>query len=139
MLWQPALPEKYTSMSEDQLADAIFARKRELGSDLVILGHHYQQDSVIQFADHSSVDAAIRVSNVFILLNCFIGCFIGQVRSIKSSIEKHWLFWITPFNDSIYFSRHKMCAIAFLTQCFTIALPVQPTAVHMIPKADATG
>jgi len=51
MLWQPALPEKYTKMSDNQLADAIKARKAELGSDLVILGHHYQQDDVIQFAD----------------------------------------------------------------------------------------
>jgi quinolinate synthase len=38
-------------MSDDDLADAIKARKAELGSDLVILGHHYQQDDVIQFAD----------------------------------------------------------------------------------------
>lgn len=51
MLWQPALPDKYTKMSDNQLADAIKARKAELGSDLVILGHHYQQDDVIQFAD----------------------------------------------------------------------------------------
>ncbi|MFK7789565.1 MAG: quinolinate synthase NadA [Phycisphaeraceae bacterium] len=51
MLWQPALPDKYTQLTDDQLAESIFARKRELGSDLVILGHHYQQDSVIQFAD----------------------------------------------------------------------------------------
>ncbi|MBX2852361.1 MAG: quinolinate synthase NadA [Phycisphaeraceae bacterium] len=51
MLWQPALPDKYTQMSDNQLADAIMARKAELGSDLVILGHHYQQDGVIQFAD----------------------------------------------------------------------------------------
>ena len=51
MLWQPALPDKYTQLSDNQLADAIKARKAELGSDLVILGHHYQQDSVIQFAD----------------------------------------------------------------------------------------
>jgi len=51
MLWQPSLPEKYTSMSDAALKDAIAARKRELGSDLVILGHHYQQDDVIQFAD----------------------------------------------------------------------------------------
>ena len=51
MLWQPALPDKYTMMSDEALAEAITARKRELGSDLVILGHHYQQDEVIQFAD----------------------------------------------------------------------------------------
>ncbi|MFN3168090.1 MAG: quinolinate synthase [Phycisphaeraceae bacterium] len=38
-------------MSDAELADAIARRKAELGNDLVILGHHYQQDAVIQFAD----------------------------------------------------------------------------------------
>ena len=51
MLWQPPLPEKYTRTSDDQLVKAIRARRVELGDDLVVLGHHYQQDDVIQFAD----------------------------------------------------------------------------------------
>ena len=51
MLWQPSLPEKYNAMSDAELAEAIAARKAQLGSDLVILGHHYQQDAVIRFAD----------------------------------------------------------------------------------------
>jgi quinolinate synthase len=51
MLWQPALPEKYQQMSEAEMAEAIAARKRQLGGDLLILGHHYQQDSVVQHAD----------------------------------------------------------------------------------------
>lgn len=51
MLWQPPLPERYTTMSDDELAAGIVARKQELGSDLVVLGHHYQQDAVIQYAD----------------------------------------------------------------------------------------
>ncbi|MEX0885857.1 MAG: quinolinate synthase NadA [Phycisphaeraceae bacterium] len=51
MLWQPPLPKRYTDMSPQDLRDAITARKRELGSDLIILGHHYQQDEVIAFAD----------------------------------------------------------------------------------------
>ncbi|MEM1355269.1 MAG: quinolinate synthase NadA [Planctomycetota bacterium] len=51
MLWQPPLPDRYLSLSEGQLAREIAARKAELGSDLVILGHHYQQDEVIRFAD----------------------------------------------------------------------------------------
>ncbi len=51
MLWQPPLPAKYTTMSDAQLAEAIRARKAELGKQLIILGHHYQQDEVIQFAD----------------------------------------------------------------------------------------
>ena len=53
MLWQPPLPPRYYQMAEDELAEAIAARKQELGSDLVILGHHYQQDEVIHFADHT--------------------------------------------------------------------------------------
>lgn len=51
MLWQPALPEHYRQMTDQQLADAITARRRELGSRLLILGHHYQQDDVVRHAD----------------------------------------------------------------------------------------
>ena len=50
-LWQPAIPDKYHAMSDTDLDAAITKRKKELGSDLVILGHHYQADEVIQHAD----------------------------------------------------------------------------------------
>lgn len=51
MLWQPAIPEKYRSMSDDELGAGITARRRELGNALLILGHHYQQDDVVRHAD----------------------------------------------------------------------------------------
>jgi quinolinate synthase len=51
MLFQPPLPPKYSAMSPDEMAEAIRGHKRQFGSRLVILGHHYQQDDVIQFAD----------------------------------------------------------------------------------------
>ncbi len=51
MLWQPSLPEKYLTMRDDALGDAIAARRRELGGRLLILGHHYQQDEVVRHAD----------------------------------------------------------------------------------------
>ncbi len=51
MLWQPELPAKYLEMTEDELGAAITARRRELGSKLLILGHHYQQDEVVRHAD----------------------------------------------------------------------------------------
>ncbi|MFM7606816.1 MAG: quinolinate synthase NadA [Prosthecobacter sp.] len=51
MLLQPSLPERYLNATEADLARAIAARKAELGSKLLILGHHYQQDDVIQHAD----------------------------------------------------------------------------------------
>ncbi len=38
-------------MVDAQLASGIRARKDQLGRRLVILGHHYQQDDVIRFAD----------------------------------------------------------------------------------------
>ncbi len=51
MLFQPPLPPRYLAMSEDEIEGCIRARKAEFGERLVILGHHYQQDEVIQFAD----------------------------------------------------------------------------------------
>jgi quinolinate synthase len=51
MLWQPSLPERYLNATEDELGAQIAARRAELGSKLLILGHHYQQDDVIRHAD----------------------------------------------------------------------------------------
>lgn len=51
MLYQPPLAPKYGRMSENDMVAAIWEHKRRLSHRLVILGHHYQQDEVIQFAD----------------------------------------------------------------------------------------
>ena len=51
MATQPTLPDDYVRLDERELADRIAARKAELGGRLCILGHHYQRDAVIQFAD----------------------------------------------------------------------------------------
>ena len=51
MLWQPPLPDSYLALDDAELDRRIEARKAELGSDLVILGHHYQSDSVVKHAD----------------------------------------------------------------------------------------
>jgi quinolinate synthase len=46
-----ALPEKYLGLSDAEMARRIAAARETLGSRLVILGHHYQRDEVIRFAD----------------------------------------------------------------------------------------
>lgn len=51
MLWQPSLSDEYTKAKPDELAERISVRRTELGSDLVILGHHYQTDEIIRHAD----------------------------------------------------------------------------------------
>jgi quinolinate synthase len=48
---QIPLPPEYTNADSDQLIARITERKKQLGSKLCILGHHYQRDEVIQFAD----------------------------------------------------------------------------------------
>jgi quinolinate synthase len=48
---QPALPDGYTSASSDELAARIAAAKSALGARLLILGHHYQRDEVMRWAD----------------------------------------------------------------------------------------
>ena len=45
------LPEQYLRLSDDEMDARIAAAKRTLGERLVILGHHYQRDEVIKFAD----------------------------------------------------------------------------------------
>ena len=48
-----ALPEKYLGLSDAEMDARIAAARAELGDRLVILGHHYQRDEVIKFADYT--------------------------------------------------------------------------------------
>ena len=48
---QVALPPEYVGLSDAEVADRIDRCRSELGSRLVILGHHYQRDEIIQHAD----------------------------------------------------------------------------------------
>ena len=45
------LPELYLRLSDDEMDARIAAAKGALGDRVVILGHHYQRDEVIKFAD----------------------------------------------------------------------------------------
>ena len=51
MPFQEPLPDEYRTLAECDVLARIAARKAELGSRLVILGHHYQADDVVRFAD----------------------------------------------------------------------------------------
>src|SRR5262245_51808075 len=47
------LPERYLGLSDDEMDARIAAARRTLGERVVILGHHYQRDEVIKFADYT--------------------------------------------------------------------------------------
>jgi quinolinate synthase len=46
------LPDQYRNLSDDEILARIRAAREKLGTDVVILGHHYQREEVIQFADY---------------------------------------------------------------------------------------
>src|SRR5829696_10547749 len=48
-----ALPERYLGLSDEEMDRRIAAARAKLGKRLVILGHHYQRDEVIKFADYT--------------------------------------------------------------------------------------
>src|SRR5437016_4113289 len=50
-IWQQPLPKIYNQLTEPEMRERIAIAKEHLGKRLVILGHHYQHDEVIEFAD----------------------------------------------------------------------------------------
>lgn len=52
-MYQAPLPPEYAGISDAEASQRITAARCRLGKSLVILGHHYQRDEVIQHADHT--------------------------------------------------------------------------------------
>src|SRR5438874_13743984 len=48
---QTILPDHFTCLNDKELDSRIREARAALGRRLVILGHHYQRDEVIKFAD----------------------------------------------------------------------------------------
>jgi quinolinate synthase len=48
---QAPLPDEYTLATPEELVDRIAGAKAALGDQLLVLGHHYQRDEVIRWAD----------------------------------------------------------------------------------------
>ncbi|PPF69369.1 quinolinate synthase [Rathayibacter tritici] len=49
---QGRLPEEYQTASADELHHRVLAAKETLGERVVVLGHFYQRDEVVQYADY---------------------------------------------------------------------------------------
>jgi len=49
--WQQDIPEAYWKLSPDEVIGRVAAARAALGSRAIILGHHYQREDVVAFAD----------------------------------------------------------------------------------------
>lgn len=69
---QEALPDEILKLTDAEVLERIGQAKRRLGKELVVLGHHYQQDDVIQFAD-------------------FVGDSLGLSRIAAKQTQAKWI------------------------------------------------
>ncbi|HVL24031.1 MAG TPA: quinolinate synthase NadA [Thermomicrobiales bacterium] len=92
-LQQQRIPREYFKMPTEERDARIWALKRELGDRLTILGHHYQRDEVVQFADFQgdsyklSKEAAAQSKAEFTL---FCGVhFMAESADILGGPDQH--------------------------------------------------
>jgi quinolinate synthase len=49
--WQSEIPDEYWALESDELVERVRTARAALGDRAVVLGHHYQREDIIQFAD----------------------------------------------------------------------------------------
>ncbi|MFT4298525.1 MAG: quinolinate synthase NadA [Aeromicrobium sp.] len=87
------LPVAYQRMSEDELHARIRAAKETLGDKLVILGHFYQRDEVVQYADFVGdsfqlANAALTKPDAETIVFCGVH-FMAETADILARPEQH--------------------------------------------------
>jgi quinolinate synthase len=92
-LEQQRIPREYFKMPAEERDARIWELRRELGERVTILGHHYQRDEVIQFADFQgdsyklSQEAAAQTTAEFTL---FCGVhFMAESADILGGPDQH--------------------------------------------------
>lgn len=123
------LPEQYRILSSEELDERIVRAKETLGKDLVILGHHYQRDDVIQYADFrgdslklsrvgaeqkeakyiifcgvhfmaETADTLAQKEQIVILPDLKAGCSMADMADIED-VEEAWEVLQEEFGDTI--------------------------------------
>jgi len=87
------LPVAYQRMSDDELHARIRAAKEALGDKLVILGHYYQRDEVVQYADFVGdsfqlANAALTKPDAETIVFCGVH-FMAETADILARPEQH--------------------------------------------------
>ena len=87
------LPVEYQRMSDNELHERIRIAKEKLGDKLVILGHYYQRDEVVQYADFVGdsfqlANAALTKPDAETIVFCGVH-FMAETADILARPEQH--------------------------------------------------
>ncbi len=91
-----AIPRLYAEMDGEELDRRITAARAQLGERLVILGHHYQRDEIIKYADYRgdsfklAQNAAARPEADYILMLKSAELVIAAALERRESRGSHW-------------------------------------------------
>jgi quinolinate synthase len=117
-MFQQPLPVEYTRLDADETARRTGAAREKLGRDLIILGHHYQREEIIRWADYrgdslklsqlaaqhpeakyfifcgvhfmaESADILTNDDQIVILPNLSAGCSMADMANIRQ-VESAW-------------------------------------------------
>ncbi len=117
-MYQQSLSSEYTDLSLEETGERIASLKQSLGDKIIILGHHYQRDEIIQWADYrgdsfllsriaaqhgeapfivfcgvhfmaESADILTNDNQAVILPNLSAGCSMADMASIRQ-VERCW-------------------------------------------------
>lgn len=128
-----AIPQVYAEMDGTELDRRIQAAKTQLGSRLVILGHHYQRDEIIKYADYRgdsfklAQNAATRPEAQYIV---FCGVhFMAESADILSGPHQRV---ILP-NPAAGCSMADMANIAEVEECWEMLLDQLGEDAGIIP------
>ncbi len=127
------IPSFYAEMDGDELDRRITAARAALGERLVILGHHYQRDEIIKYADYRGDSlklaqlAAARPSADYIV---FCGVhFMAETADILSNAQQKV---ILP-NPAAGCSMADMANIAEVEECWEMLADVLGEDAGIIP------
>jgi quinolinate synthase len=85
------VPQEYNEMSLEELGQRVAFAKAELGSRLTILGHHYQRDEIIRYADYrgDSLELSRRAASTDSEYIVFCGVnFMAETAAVLCSPEQ---------------------------------------------------
>src|SRR5579859_6503876 len=127
------IPQRYAEMSGEELDERIAAARAALGERLVILGHHFQRDEIIKYADFRGDSfklaqlAAARPQADYIV---FCGVhFMAESADILSGPHQQV---ILP-NPAAGCSMADMANIAEVEECWEMLLDILGEDAGIIP------